>query len=521
MKNKSSEFSPLVSIIIPVFNGEDFIEECLESALKQTYRNIEIIVIDDGSTDRTGDICKRYPEVSYIKKENGGVGSALNRGLQEAKGEYISWLSHDDKYKPEKIQVQINLLAKLKNKNCIVWSNFDIINENSQKIGETSIENQGNESQLTSSFFPLYRGFIHGCTLLIPKELLLSNQEGGQIFDESLKYTQDYDLWSRIFPKTRLLFLQDRLISSRSHPKQGSYKMDNFSECSQLWINLMQKMSDKEILDCYESKEVFLRDLQLFLKEKKYSVAEQYLESNFTGKENRALGHLSHAKVSVLFVCNKNIASCIQTLVSILCQTENNLEILLIDPHGLKILDYVAKLSKKITYIGANALNSLNIRDLKGSFLAYVEAGEIWRPCKLEYQTKMMVNKGWKVSHSSSYAVTDKELKVKRQNYGLNNIHLKKCLSGPKLNLSTMVIESEFFRDHLSTFKANEISLQLPYFLIQITETTTIYGINKALTFSFGKKDLKQFDKIAFFSYLTKKRYNYLVENFEWGLPSE
>ena len=115
-------FNPSVTILIPVYNGSNFIKQAIESAINQTYTNIEIIVIDDGSTDKgkTEKAVKSFgKKVKYIKKENGGVASALNRGIKEATGEYISWLSHDDIYLPNKIEKEIEVLNNLADKNTI------------------------------------------------------------------------------------------------------------------------------------------------------------------------------------------------------------------------------------------------------------------------------------------------------------------------------------------------------------------------------------------------------------------
>ena len=105
-------FNPLVSIVIPVYNGENYLEEAIESALAQTYNNIEIIVVNDGSVDNTDAICKKYKnKIRYFKKENGGVASALNLAIEKMQGKYFSWLSHDDLYFPQKIENQINFLV--------------------------------------------------------------------------------------------------------------------------------------------------------------------------------------------------------------------------------------------------------------------------------------------------------------------------------------------------------------------------------------------------------------------------
>ena len=229
------KFNPLVSIIIPVYNGENFIKDAIESALSQTYKNIEIIVVNDGSHDNTEKICKSFSNIRYFYKPNGGVASALNKGLKEANGTFFSWLSHDDLYKPEKIESQINFLKKIKSNNAILWSNYEVIDKNGKVFGRTSFEKVFSPYYLLDNLFPIFNGLIHGCSLLIPIALL-NNFRGnnGEIFNESLRYTQDYDLWYRLFRNCDLYFISDCLIQSRQHDQQDSKKHNNFSECDSL-----------------------------------------------------------------------------------------------------------------------------------------------------------------------------------------------------------------------------------------------------------------------------------------------
>ncbi|WP_032139571.1 glycosyltransferase family 2 protein, partial [Rickettsia tamurae] len=117
-------YHTLVSIIIPVYNGANYMKEAINSALAQTYKNIEIIVVNDGSKDNgeTERVALSYGDkIRYFHKENGGCGSALNYGIKNMKGEYFSWLSHDDIYYPNKIEHQVNILNKLDNKDTIIY----------------------------------------------------------------------------------------------------------------------------------------------------------------------------------------------------------------------------------------------------------------------------------------------------------------------------------------------------------------------------------------------------------------
>jgi glycosyltransferase involved in cell wall biosynthesis len=99
--------SNLVSVIIPVYNGEKYLAETLESVINQTYTNLEIIVVDDGSNDDTASIIKAHKDIIYIYQNNQGTGSAFNTGIDQAKGKYLSFLGADDLWEKNKTQLQI------------------------------------------------------------------------------------------------------------------------------------------------------------------------------------------------------------------------------------------------------------------------------------------------------------------------------------------------------------------------------------------------------------------------------
>jgi len=107
--------------------------EAIDSAIAQTYNNIEIIVVNDGSNDngKTREIALSYGDkIRYFEKENGGVSTALNLGIKEMKGEYFSWLSHDDVYYPNKIERQVKELEGLDDKKTIIHSDYEIADKN-------------------------------------------------------------------------------------------------------------------------------------------------------------------------------------------------------------------------------------------------------------------------------------------------------------------------------------------------------------------------------------------------------
>ena len=99
---------PTVSVVINVFNAEPYLAEAIDSVLAQTYQDFELIVVDDGSTDRTGDVARGYGDkLRYERQENGGIGSARNRGIGLAQGEFFAFLDADDRYVPDKLERQL------------------------------------------------------------------------------------------------------------------------------------------------------------------------------------------------------------------------------------------------------------------------------------------------------------------------------------------------------------------------------------------------------------------------------
>lgn len=216
---------PLVSIIIPVYNGSDYLEEAIDSALNQTYKNIEILVINDGSKDegKTEKIALKYgKKIQYIKKENGGVATALNIGLKRSNGVYISWLSHDDVYYPNKIEKQITIFLQQDIK-MLIWSNFDVIDKDSNVKLKF---NNAMFKKMSSKYEYIVFTRVHGCTLLIPKSAF----EDAGYFDETLITVQDNHMWLRILKEGYELFhVNEALIQSRQHLKQGSVTMKDIA----------------------------------------------------------------------------------------------------------------------------------------------------------------------------------------------------------------------------------------------------------------------------------------------------
>ncbi len=213
---------PLVSIVIPVYNGTNYVKEAIDSALAQTYENTEIIVVNDGSTDdgATRRLVQSYGDrVRYFEKENGGVSSALNLGIREMRGKYFSWLSHDDAYEPEKVARQVRALEN--QSRCVAFCRQKTINAASQEIGKSAPIAQLSTTEVNPWELVLKQLFcgssFGGCCFMIPKAAF----DACGLFDESLRYVQDLLMWIRLFlGGWNMVYREDYDVLSRVHEKQ-------------------------------------------------------------------------------------------------------------------------------------------------------------------------------------------------------------------------------------------------------------------------------------------------------------
>ena len=258
LKNRVNFLKPKVTILIPVYNGADYLEEAIYSALNQDYKNLEIIAINDGSTDlgKTESIIKRFtPDIISLKLEkNSGVSCALNAGINIAKGEYISWLSADDTYEKNKISEQM----KMMDDKTISFTDYNLINYVSQKYSTVNVnEYLKNITNIKiNPYSALLSGLVNGISLLIPKRLLIENP-----FNERLRTIQDYDCWFRIFGKSNLKYLNIPLVNSRTHSKQGSHSDIFIKEGEAFWIDIYNKHKLTKIFKTDNNEFVFLRYL--------------------------------------------------------------------------------------------------------------------------------------------------------------------------------------------------------------------------------------------------------------------
>jgi len=272
---------PLVSIIIPVFNGGNYLQEAINSALAQTYSNIEVIVVNDGSQDGgiTEKIAKSYDDkIRYFHKENGGVATALNLAIKEMEGEYFSWLSHDDMYYPNKIERQLEALWEKGDIETIIQSGYNLLNVNSNEITRVVQSETYPIAKLIDSVFPVLQGLVNGCSLLIHK----SHFKRVGIFNEDLITSQDYDLWFRMMRYQKMIYVSEPLVLVRRHDDQGSNTLTCYdSERCKLHISFLESLSEEEMCSMYGNPYMFYHKMYCYFKGGNMSEAYHYVSQKF------------------------------------------------------------------------------------------------------------------------------------------------------------------------------------------------------------------------------------------------
>lgn len=267
-----------VSVVIPVFNSQKFLTYTVESVLNQTYQNIEILVIDDGSTDNSLQILKKFENrIMIISQTNKGLADALNVGIKNMTGKWVKLLSADDVLYPDAIEVLVNEAKKLP-ENTIIYSNWDVIDDKNRKL-HTFLESNYNRLENFDFNVRLLDGQqINVNTILIPSSLFTSG-----CFIEKLEdpVAIDYDF----FLKAGILFcmkfhlIPRPLIQYRVHDSQLSHKniLKTLSYLSVIRESILSELDQSK-------KEEYLIALKKYKKEKPISTKTKEFGLNVMSK---------------------------------------------------------------------------------------------------------------------------------------------------------------------------------------------------------------------------------------------
>ncbi len=231
----SMEVNPKISVIMPVYNGEKYLREAIDSILKQTFTDFEFIILNDGSIDKTEEIILSYDDhrIVYVKNEsNLKVEETLNKGIQLAKGEYIARMDADDISLPERFEKQLKVMEKN--------PNIDICGSWMQRFndhGDINIRHNVETHDEIKVHMLFYTAFAHN-VLLIKKE-----------FFEHYRYikqydrAEDYDLWIRSIDQCSFYNIQEVLVKYRMHNAQVTQRSED--DINPAWIEVNKGYLDR------------------------------------------------------------------------------------------------------------------------------------------------------------------------------------------------------------------------------------------------------------------------------------
>lgn len=201
----------IVSVIIPTYNRADLIVESLESVLAQTYTNLEVIVVDDGSTDQTRSVLEPYAgKIKYIRQANLGVSAARNRGLQEASGEFVAFQDSDDLWLAGKLEWQVEFLLKNLQYDLVCGNGVFLTDERLYIDGKRLDAFRKEGLNLKTVYL---NGHVPPPTILVRKEAAV--KVGG--FDPRLSVVEDWDFLLRFLLEFKGAFLDRVLFKCRIH----------------------------------------------------------------------------------------------------------------------------------------------------------------------------------------------------------------------------------------------------------------------------------------------------------------
>lgn len=399
MTSTKSDKLPKVSIVIPVYNGSNYVSVAIDSALAQTYDNVEIIVVNDGSNDggKTAEICKSYGDkIIYIEQENRGVGGAMNTAFEHLTGDYFCWLSHDDIHLPEKTSKQVAFLQSLPQDNLIAFGNYFLIKADGEVWHES---NWDVEVLRRKPSLPLLRGWVNGCTMMAPTWLIRKHLP----FREELRFTQDYDMWDRVRADGEFIFQQESLVQYRTHEGQDTHKPAAVVEGDDLWRRMIKGRSETERVFLEGSQYKFLKETADFLEGSPHKVVAAELREEMEGLKDKTL-------VSVIIPFKNNEDEAIQAIKSALNQTHDLIEVIAVDDVSTDKMPTLAalvektdnlKLIKNKKNVGPGAARNVGMEAAQGEYIAFLDSDDIFYSNKVAVQLVAMMSEGYLLSHTS------------------------------------------------------------------------------------------------------------------------
>jgi len=383
---------PRVSIIVPVFNGANYMREAIDSALAQTHPDTEVVVINDGSRDggETDRIARAYgPRIRYLAKENGGVATALNAGIAAMTGEVFCWCSHDDLHIPDKTARQVAEWERLGRPDAVLFCDYRLSDAGGAPLEDVRLDHA---MLAAKPAYAVLRGAVHGCSVFVPRRLF----DTCGLFDPALPTTQDYDLWFRMARRVPFLHMADVLVLSRWHEAQGSKQGNHTAEAEALWAGFAERLPEEEMAALEGSPLRFLRALAAFTRGSGLAGAAARIDA-------LAEAGLRDTLVSVVIPVHDEPLLAASAVESAAAQTHASLEILVVDDGSTADMralgEAVARHAPRARLLrqdnaGPGAARNRGLAEAHGRYVAFLDADDLWQPDKVARQLRAMEEAG-------------------------------------------------------------------------------------------------------------------------------
>lgn len=248
--------NPLISVIVPVYNIENYVGLCIESIIKQTYANLEIILVDDGATDKSGSICDLYalkdPRIIVIHKTNGGLVSARKAGLEKSSGEYISYVDGDDWIEEDFIESLYSLIVQTSSDIVCAGYKRDLFNKSISLLNVIPKGCYENESldKIRSKMISYGNFFRHGITTyvwnkLFKREILLDSQIN---VDSRITIGEDAAVTYSVLLKTKKVCISDNCSYHYRQREDSMLKTHSAYEKDAVKLKILNDYLHKELL---------------------------------------------------------------------------------------------------------------------------------------------------------------------------------------------------------------------------------------------------------------------------------
>ena len=282
-----------VSICIPTYNRKDYLKETLDSILAQTYKDYEIVIVDDGSADGTEDMLKQlgFP-ITYHWQENSGDAAARNKLTELARGQYISFIDSDDLLLPDAIEKLVKIM-QTEDEDVIAYGSYLRIDQNGKVYGRCKRKLYG--GNITKYLFQTV--FVHSCGSMFPKKIL----KDSTVFDTSLKVCSDYDFWLRLSMKYRFVALPDPTFKRRRHINNlSTASFENYLTEFQVLERFYYEKGGNKVIPQKTAMKVLSKEGRrtgrYAIKEGLYDQASQLLQQSFRRHPNlKSLIHWTRA----------------------------------------------------------------------------------------------------------------------------------------------------------------------------------------------------------------------------------